>query len=147
MKGSEINSVVVQYSIHYIPIRIQYFDNIGSGSRSRWANNIPVLIQLDPGPGEPILYGSNWNSGSTTPEMNGCGWAEGLLVVLDSIEKHCQQRISDRVPQPPAYLLSNGTDKQISALIIFFVRNDIQLNPESKYILAGSKNLRGSMMI
>jgi len=28
---------------------------------------------------------------------------EGLLVVLDGIEKHCQRRISDRVPQPPIY--------------------------------------------
>jgi len=28
---------------------------------------------------------------------------EGLLVVLDSIEKHCQRRISDRVPQPPIF--------------------------------------------
>ena len=28
---------------------------------------------------------------------------EGLLIVLDGIEKHCQRRISDRVPQPPIY--------------------------------------------
>eukprot|EP00090_Calanus_glacialis_P001547 TRINITY_DN11122_c0_g1_i1.p1 TRINITY_DN11122_c0_g1~~TRINITY_DN11122_c0_g1_i1.p1 ORF type:complete len:1921 (+),score=712.97 TRINITY_DN11122_c0_g1_i1:73-5835(+) len=28
---------------------------------------------------------------------------EGLLVVLDGIEKHCQRRISDRVPQPPMF--------------------------------------------
>jgi len=28
---------------------------------------------------------------------------EGLLVVLDGIEKHCQRRISDRVPQPPIF--------------------------------------------
>ena len=28
---------------------------------------------------------------------------EGLMVVLDQIEKHCQRRISDRVPQPPQF--------------------------------------------
>ncbi len=28
---------------------------------------------------------------------------EGLMVVLNQIERHCQRRISDRVPQPPQY--------------------------------------------
>ena len=28
---------------------------------------------------------------------------EGLTVVLDGIERNCQKRISDRVPQPPAF--------------------------------------------
>ena len=28
---------------------------------------------------------------------------EGLLIVLDGIEKHCRRRISDIVPQPPIY--------------------------------------------
>jgi len=32
---------------------------------------------------------------------------EGLLVVLDGIEKHCQRRISDRVPQPPVFTPPN----------------------------------------
>jgi len=34
---------------------------------------------------------------------------EGLLVVLDGIEKHCQRRISDRVPQPPVFSTAKQT--------------------------------------
>ena len=33
---------------------------------------------------------------------------EALLVVLESIERQCQRRISDRVPQPPLYHQNTG---------------------------------------
>ena len=33
---------------------------------------------------------------------------EALLVVLESIERQCQRRISDRVPQPPLYQQNTG---------------------------------------
>jgi len=40
---------------------------------------------------------------------------EGLLVVLDGIEKHCQRRISDRVPQPPVFSPSKKCSPQPSS--------------------------------
>ena len=37
---------------------------------------------------------------------------EGLTVVLDGIERNCQKRISDRVPQPPAFSPGPRTSSQ-----------------------------------
>jgi len=37
---------------------------------------------------------------------------EGLTVVLDGIERNCQKRISDRVPQPPAFSSAPRTSNQ-----------------------------------
>jgi len=36
---------------------------------------------------------------------------DALLVILETIERQCQQRISDRVPQPPQFKQVNGQEK------------------------------------
>ena len=56
---------------------------------------------------------------------------EGLLIVLDGIEKHCRRRISDIVPQPPIYSSSNKC-------AILPYSPGVQPPIMSKYLIAGS---------
>jgi len=63
---------------------------------------------------------------------------DALLVVLESIERQCQRRISDRVPQPPQFKQKSGVDRSRSDSLSRVANSTSIMNKCSGHIFANS---------